>query len=733
MSALIAAIEAYVAHDHTPASREIIEESFDFNDIVAWSRTDYSAIWDTGDVYRHDDPLKLLNAFEQHLQHLAEQGECAEALHELVMVLVKENRLALLWRRLLFLGTRFPNTLGREFLPLSWARPILTGRDTKEPAREFLKTIFPALSFAERKRVEQTLLSIPDTFPAPHREAGAYVRNLLLGCLPEADLITTEARQLLAALQAANAIPPNEPPIRLETWSGPSSEEELLADVGGSLDTEANRKVRVLAQSVKEFADTYLNTVPTLAEAAAILPFLQALWNGLLHADTEGVHPTQRDSAWGYLAAACSRLAKVEDLSCEDEIGALTREILLEASYHVDPIPRPEYDVQFDEQHSLSGSNTARVQAAQGLMMLARHTTCITDEVCHEIERLSADPVPSVRFEVAIRLNALYLRVPELMWRLIKHLCYEEPRRGVLQGLLSGPLHRLANADPDQVVSLTMTIYDRIREGPGAQEVRGLCIDHFTSLYVWRNHAVCRELIFSFIAHLLANLDAAQRMLHHLRSPLTYSPVDPPDLIQDTVQHRAFDFVAKLLQAAHHELDNVQTTHGALPFNTWPEADQNNTQALCRLIDGLGMQIYFASGAYGAKTQGGRMPLSPEEQQRFYEEACSILDELAEVGLPSVAHHLLETLETFIPLDPKGVFIRIGRVVRSGQKGFYEYESLAVGLIVRLIELYLADHQGIFQQYEVCRQTLREILDIFVQVGWPEALRLTYRLEEIFR
>ena len=33
-SALIAAIEAYVAHDHTPASREIIEESFDFNDIV---------------------------------------------------------------------------------------------------------------------------------------------------------------------------------------------------------------------------------------------------------------------------------------------------------------------------------------------------------------------------------------------------------------------------------------------------------------------------------------------------------------------------------------------------------------------------------------------------------------------------------------------------------------------------------------------------------------------------
>jgi hypothetical protein len=222
-------------------------------------------------------------------------------------------------------------------------------------------------------------------------------------------------------------------------------------------------------------------------------------------------------------------------------------------------------------------------------------------------------------------------------------------------------------------------------------------------------------------------------MLHHLRGPLTYSPAHPSDPIQGTVQRRAFDLIADLLQAAHHELDNLQTTHGELPFDAWLDTDQKNAQGLAHLIDYLGIQLYFASGASGAKTQGGMMPLSPEDQQRFYNEAGSILDELAEVGLPSVAHYLLETLETFIPLDPKGVFLRIGHVVRSGHKGLYEYESLAVGLIVRLVELYLADHQVIFQQYETCRQALLEILDIFVQVGWPEARRLMYRLEEIFR
>jgi hypothetical protein len=32
------------------------------------------------------------------------------------------------------------------------------------------------------------------------------------------------------------------------------------------------------------------------------------------------------------------------------------------------------------------------------------------------------------------------------MWRIIERLCQEEPSRGVLQGLLSGPLSLLARA-----------------------------------------------------------------------------------------------------------------------------------------------------------------------------------------------------------------------------------------------------------------------------------------------
>jgi hypothetical protein len=37
------------------------------------------------------------------------------------------------------------------------------------------------------------------------------------------------------------------------------------------------------------------------------------------------------------------------------------------------------------------------------------------------------------------------------------------------------------------------------------------------------------------------------------------------------------------------------------------------------------------------------------------------------------------------------------------------------------------------QESEECRRVLIEILDTFVEAGWPSARRLTYRIEEIFR
>jgi len=734
--ALIAVIEAYVSQRHPIGPGESREDTFDFYGYQTYIRTDYSVIWDEGDTYRHDDPLKMLDAFQRYLEELAEQKEGLEILRPILHILFTKNKLAVLWRRLLQIGIKFQTTLSREILPFAWALPILTSYDTTVAVGDFIKAIFPTLDPNQRERIERAILTIPETAPSDRRQVGQHIRNRLLGCLEVGEVVTNEAKQLIEELRANNALPPNEPPVRFEgITSRPYGEEEYLKDHGVPIEAESNRKIRELERPIKEFADKHLNSTPDLKEVTTILPALQELHQALCNAKADGVHPIQQNYSWGYLTAACGRIARTDGLSCDETAGKFVKDVLLRMSHHPEPTPSPEYNAQFDE-HPSWGSPAPRIEAAEGLIVLARQSTCAIANVCEAIERLSNDPVPAVRFQIASRLNSIYQTANDLMWRIIERMCKEEPSRGVLQGLLSGPLNRLAGAEPDRVAGLTKVVFERILEGPGARKVRDLCMGIFVGLYIWRNNPHCRDIVLNIVNHPGVNPDETNHLISHLREPLTHGPTDPPDPKQDAIRWRALELFKQILRSASNGLKQIEQCHSGVPFNKWPQEHQESAQTLARLIDHLAREIYFASGAYNSKKQ--TQADAPEKLkrlpvERFYKEAGPILDELADISFPSVAHHLLETLEAFIPLDPRGVFLRIGCVVSAGQKGGYQYESLAADLIVKLVERYIAEYRTLLRDDQECRKTLIKVLDIFVQAGWPSARRLTYRLEEIFR
>ena len=89
------------------------------------------------------------------------------------------------------------------------------------------------------------------------------------------------------------------------------------------------------------------------------------------------------------------------------------------------------------------------------------------------------------------------------------------------------------------------------------------------------------------------------------------------------------------------------------------------------------------------------------------------------IGAP-IAHHLIQALETFISLDPPGVFELIARAVKSAEQGGYSDESMAADLIVRIVERYLADYRAVFAD-RARLDDLMDCLDVFVRAGWPAA------------
>jgi hypothetical protein len=105
----------------------------------------------------------------------------------------------------------------------------------------------------------------------------------------------------------------------------------------------------------------------------------------------------------------------------------------------------------------------------------------------------------------------------------------------------------------------------------------------------------------------------------------------------------------------------------------------------------------------------------------------------ASAGMPSIAHHVLQTLASFVELDPRGVLLRIGAVLEAGSAWGYQLELLAEGEFVTLVERYLASHRDLLMRDRVAREVLVRALESFVQAGWPSARRLMYGLDDMFR
>jgi uncharacterized membrane protein YeiH len=86
------------------------------------------------------------------------------------------------------------------------------------------------------------------------------------------------------------------------------------------------------------------------------------------------------------------------------------------------------------------------------------------------------------------------------------------------------------------------------------------------------------------------------------------------------------------------------------------------------------------------------------------------------------------TQSLIIPIDAAALGL-----FRAGKRWDYEYEQFAQDVVLRIVRRYLADKRALLQDDEECQRALREILETFIEAGWPAAQHLPYRIDEIHR
>lgn len=110
---------------------------------------------------------------------------------------------------------------------------------------------------------------------------------------------------------------------------------------------------------------------------------------------------------------------------------------------------------------------------------------------------------------------------------------------------------------------------------------------------------------------------------------------------------------------------------------------------------------------------------------------CSAVS--GDIAIPRTIYELVRVLDFLLPGDPAFCFDLFAHALTmSGQKYGFQGESLGVDVLVKVVSRSLADYDYIFRD-TARRDKLIACLDIFIEVGWHDALRLLYRLPDSLR
>jgi hypothetical protein len=722
MQALFSIIEAECRLEHR-ASSEVA--AFSVAGIDTGIREDYSHIWDSG--WGMDENVhSILNRFFQYLRECLEDPSKAAFTAGLIRFFIADARDAVLWRRLIDLAARF-RALAQQIRDAASAEPLLLASDTERPVYLLIEALHPASSPEERARIEDAIVALGN-LDEPRRRWGEHRRDTYLAALRDDAVVTEQARARIKKLRAASALRTTAPIDPIAQGGAVAIDpEQFYAMRGISTEGPANQRLVDLLRPVREFCGQFSRNedAPDLTAALAVVPTLNALESALRACDPTATTDELVHTGSGYLVEAASKIARIPELDPASELGILVLRILdngLTAHWPAEGADDEHYDGAWS---SLPG----RIEAVEGLFSLFANPCFDAQHILAGLRVLAQDRLPVVRFQVARRPLLLYERAPVAMWELIEALAADPSYR--IRAEVVANLDRCARAHPDRALALVAKMLDEAGSARGKpEEVISNCIACLTCYYLWRDDPTARATVERIVERLPSTAHDAGRVFPTLRNALQYVEPANPERALRTRERAAKLFnaiVGRSVPAMRALIE--KRLRGEEPT----EHERTQFDDLQRLLVTCSTELFFASGAFQEHRQGLAPVLTTPEQTELYFALAPSWDLLAEIGSPNLVHHLIQTLEMYVPADPARVFLLIGKAVLAGKLWSYHYEDQAVDLVVRIIRTCIAEHRSIFERNPDCLRALRELLDLFITAGWPSARIVAYRVDEVFR
>jgi len=703
--------------------------TFPFLEITARYLADGSWVWDQNDF--NGERSKILSSFDNYILEVSKDKSKRELLNNLIRQIAEMNEVAVIWRHLLKTAVRNPEIFTPILYPLFLAEPILTGIDTNYEIGELIKNGFNYLTAEQKKAVETTILQLPKNAKDKKKQSLETIRNRLLACIPEEYIQEEESKNILAELKKKKEVPENIPHFRRgEVTSKPYTEEDWLKEKGVDLDKPFNKKLLALSGPVKEFHNQYMNKIPELKECENIFPKIIELKKAL--EDTSIQYDEYvKESALTHLASACEIITRNSKIPDDHQLLKFAEEIFQLAGRDPSPQFDEKYHAEFDHPH---WSPAPRIEAAQGIMHLVRRKEFATESNLKLIQELSKDKVPAVRFHIVRQLLSLYHTAQEEMWDIAENIAKVENMNGVLTALAAS-ISGVAVVQTDRILDIFEIICER--QSSEKREQATLvdpCISTITALFITQNNERSNQILRRYEEAPLLHASELRRIVLTAVEYLLVGIAKEWKEKPEEVRARAREILSRALDSSKKGFEELQEKYG----DTWTESRQKETKDIYDIVDTVGTWLYFKADINENLRKQDKLILNDKQRGEYYREIKPLIKKVIGVGSISglllharTAHHLMELCNGVLKYDPAGI-IEIAEELCKASAPYYTLDSMAIREVVKLTETCMADYKEILQNKENLMH-LTGLLNIFVEAGWPEAIQLATKLDEIWR
>lgn len=705
-------------------------EPFDFRGKTAYFVKDDSYMWDARQS--SDEPIELADALFEFIADLAKFEEQHYLLDSLLDVFIEHVLAAFFWKRLLKTASQSPKVFAPRLFGLCIAKPILLHLEVSYELGLFLENAASEFTAEQLRQIEECILALP--IEAKDQENADYLithRDSLLARIPM-ELLSTKGKSIREKMERESNIPENRPPITFTTWREPYTEEKWLKDKGVDTTTPENQKLQEYSEILEKFCKDWNSDNPTSEAIDLILPKMQTVYS--IIKDYTAANKEIINILWRKLTQCASILVGIID-SLDNDSFTFCRQVILEGAKHELPLPDPEHDAQFD---STGYSPYPRHEAAKGLTLLA-YDKPDDKEILDAIERLANDPVPSVRMLIAMQLRNVYAKNYDRFWKIINRWSELETNL-VVQECLYRTLNVLVAHRKENENKTTKVMAKLLKHIPFPGSKFGTS-NPFINLLMWLVIERENSWAIDFIKGTYFNDPIRySNMLTRVVRETIKTYLDPKRFeANGGIENvkRAINYLNEVISVT---VNKIRELCNVLNQNI-TEEDQKKLQNTYGVIDQVISSLYYLFAHERVKSDNQIETISNDLRCCFYNEVKSLMKQVIEFADNSenglmfapTAHHFMQLLTSFLSCNPKEVLRLAERVAGSSERFGYTLDAIAVIDIVDLVEIVLADYRHVVKDDNESLESLLNLLDLFAKTGWSDALKLVWRLDEVFR